>query len=688
MRILKLSDMTLSVDFEHAHISSLTVLGKERIAKTTPLFKLRIRDEAGEPEIFTAYDATECSLTDDGAVYTGYPYGISVKVSLNASGGAAVWGVSVDTDSEHFVEWIDFPLISLPALEDNNTDGNGGKILFPYNEGALISDAVERETTFLRHREPEYPSSGCYAMFPNMLCSQMISYHWDDAGLYLGAHDPARALKSIDFITEDGSVMMLMRLFTGVSLGESFSTDYPIVWRAVGSRWESSAEVYRDWFTSSLPSNVKKIKDNPALPEWYADLPLVVSYPVRGVHDMDEMAPNALFPYMNAMPMLDGIKSATDARLLVLLMHWEGSAPWAPPYVWEPYGGAECFNEFRDTLHRAGDMLGVYCSGFGYTVQSNLVASYNMQEEYERDGLERGMCQGPDLKVHISDICTGQRSGYDVCPASEIGYDLLRRAYKPLFDSGVDYAQILDQNHGGGQYLCYARDHGHPYAPGKWMTENMQKMLGEWNELAPNMLFGCESAAAEPFIGNLLMSDNRYELIYSIGVPVPFYAYVYHEYLRNFMGNQVCCPFGAAEDSLCYRMAYSYAIGDLMTLVMTPSGDIMTNWGTREFDNPPSKDKVFTLVKNLTALYNSGAKKYLHNARMTAPAVLGCDSITYRYQNRDGGVTLPRIICTAWQTDDGSVAHLLVNPFEQPITCTLGADTVTVPALNGVIVEK
>lgn len=540
--------------------------------------------------------------------------------------------------------------------------------------------------TGFRHCEPEYPSMGSYAMFPNMISSQMLAYLWDGVGIYFGAHDESRALKAIDFYPDGDGVVMLMRLFAGTRFGDSFTTDYPIVWTATDGRWESAADIYRAWLESALPDGMKKIKDNPALPGWYGDLPLVVSYPVRGIHDMDEMTPNALFPYMNAMPMLDEIKSATDAKLLVLLMHWEGSAPWAPPYVWEPYGGADCFNKFKDMLHSRGDLIGVYCSGFGYTIQSNLIDSYNMKEEYERDGLEGGMCAGPDLKVHISKICTGQRSGYDICPASEIGHDLLFKAYKPLFESGVDYAQILDQNHGGGQYLCYSREHGHPFAPGAWMTENMHSMLAEWNAHAVGMLFGCESAAAEPFIPNLLMSDNRFELNLGFGKAVPLYAYLYHEYLRNFMGNQVCCPFGPKEDSLCYRLGYSFAAGDLMTLVMTPSGEIMNNWGTRDFSNPPSKEKVYTFIKNLTRFYLDVAKEYLHAGRMTRSASLECDSVTYNYETREGSVTLPKVICTAWEGSDGKTVHILVNPFEKELACTLGDRKIKIPALDAVLV--
>ena len=128
-------------------------------------------------------------------------------------------------------------------------------------------------------------------------------------------------------------------------------------------------------------------RKNTDLPEWYTDNTLVVTYPVRGVHDMDRPEPNALFPYINALPHIDEIAGKTGMRPLALLMHWEGTAPWAPPYVWPPYGGVEAFNEFRDALHDRGHMLGVYCSGFGYTKRSNLIPEYDNTEKIGRDDL-------------------------------------------------------------------------------------------------------------------------------------------------------------------------------------------------------------------------------------------------------------------------------------------------------------
>lgn len=687
--ILSLKDLILDTDFKNGCISSVKIKGIERLATHTPLFCACLRDTEGAQALFTSYDAKQVTETSDGAIYSGFSLAsLSIKVRLTDENGEAAFRISVTPgNSSYFVEWVDFPGITLPPLEENNTSGNGGKILYPYNEGALVSDINLRKLSDLRHEDATYPSRGAYSVFPNMICSQMLAYIWNDAGLYVGAHDDKRGVKEIDFLEESGAVKLRFRLFCGTEFGKCFNTDYPIVFSVTEGKWEAAAERYRSWFETSLPPRVKKIKDNPSLPDWYADYPLVVTYPVRGVHDMDEMKPNKLYPYTNALPVLKEIKGICDSKLLVLLMHWEGTAPWAPPYVWPPYGDKENFSEFLNTLHSNGDLLGVYCSGFGYTIQSNLIADYNKQKEYIERGLEKGMCVAPDGKVWISNICTAQRSGYDICPATDIGKEILMEAYTPLLESDIDYAQILDQNHGGGQYFCYGRDHGHAPGPGEWMTENMQKLLGSWNNIAQNTLLGCESAAAEPFIGNLLFSDNRFELNYKFGIAVPLYAYIYHEYLRNFMGNQVSSPFSTSIDSLRYRLAYSFSIGDCMTLILTQDGDLASHWGLRDFSILPDKEKALRLIANLTAFYKEKAKPYLFDGKMTVPPTVECETVTFPISAPERDLELPNVIFSAWETSDGSKALVLVNPLEKDALCTVNGKKITVPALDAILIE-
>jgi hypothetical protein len=257
-------------------------------------------------------------------------------------------------------------------------------------------------------------------------------------------------------------------------------------------------------------------------------------------------------------------------------------------------------------------------------------------------------------------------------------------AYAPLFEAGIDYAQILDQNHGGGQYLCYSRDHGHPPMPGSWMTENMQKLLSDWNKAAPGMLFGCESAAAEPFLGNLLFSDNRFELNYHLGTPVPLYAYIYHEYLHNFMGNQVCCPLDVFSDTLRYRLAYSFVAGDCLTLVVNPEGELLPHWGSRDGVNP-DKEKTLKFIKNLLKLYKTKAKPYLLYGKMEKSLPVICSNACYSSCFGED-IFLPSVYSAAWSYQ-GKNVQILVNPTDTVQNITVGDKTFTVDALDALLLN-
>ena len=619
-----------------------------------------------------------------GFVYGGFSdtYGdIFVTVSV-LEGENISWGIEIQGVCDKYaIEYVEFPKICLPRLTQNNK--NGGKILFPYNEGMIVSDEK-----LLPRYEMEFPSSGAYFMFPNMVSSQFMSYLFEDFGLYIGAHDTKRALKGIDFYPYNDGLALQIRLYSGANYGDGFKTDYPIVWQVSCGDWRASAEIYRRWFEKNLPSNVVPTKENKCLPKWYEDMPLIVTYPVRGIFDMDKMEPNPLFPYKNVLPIFDKIKKETNCRLMSLLMHWEGTAPWAPPYVWPPYGGIDMFNEFRDTLHKNGDLLGVYCSGFGYTLRSTLM-DYDCEQKIKDENVLEGVCCSPENKPELGKTCTPyQRYGYDICPASKRGREIINEGFKPLFESGVDYAQILDQNHGGGQYMCFAREHNHPPMPGEWMTTNMQELLSQWNKENPNMIFGCESTAAEPFIGNLLMSDNRFELNYPFGDVVPLFAFIYHEYLRNFMGNQCGCPFEPSIDTLRYRLAYSFSIGDMMTLILNPHGGLMSHWGTHDFESKPDFDLTLTFIKNVMMFYNNEGKKYLFGGKMKNANTIECDTIEIPLFRGRKSATLPKLLSSIWEGECGKSAYIIVNPENEDVKFKINNEEFTIGGLNAILVER
>ncbi len=600
--IIKINCGKLNLDLENGLIVSASYRGHEICAKQSPLFSIRLTGKDGNVVDFLATDAKKVDVDESlaTATYSQFSEDFSVSLSFGKNPNGVNVRFAVKNNTDKIIEHVDvLPFVLKPFIKN----GGIGKMLYPYNEGVLVDDNDLRATCHLQHFEPEYPSQGSFGIFPNMVQSQFLAYLFEGCGFYAGAHDSVRGLKGIDYyaVDEQKNIKIEFRIYSGRGYGEDFAIDYDMVYEFFDGDWYDGADIYKKWFYEHLPSGLRKVADNINLPDWYHDFPVILTYPVRGYHDMDEMTPNELFPYINAMPYVDKFSKETGAKIMVLLMHWEGTAPWAPPYVYPPFGGEEEFDKFFYALKEKGHLLGVYCSGFSYTEQSNVLPSYDCKEILKDKETFKAFCAGRDGKVAISNICTGQRSGYDLCIASDKGREILDEAYNPLFEKKLDYVQILDQNHGGGQYFCYSNEHNHPPCVGPWMTTEMQNLLNEWNRKADKTLLGCESASSEAFLPNLLFSDNRFELTHFLGKAVPLYAYVYHEYLHNFMGNQVCCLYGA--DSYLYRVAYSFSALDMPTLVLSPKGMLASYWGQRDFSDVPNEESVLRLIKNLKEFY-------------------------------------------------------------------------------------
>ena len=154
------------------------------------------------------------------------------------------------------------------------------------------------------------------------------------------------------------------------------------------------------------------------------------------------------------------------------------------------------------------------------------------------------------------------------------------------------------------------------------------------------------------------------------------------------MGNQVCCPFPVTEDTLRYRMAYSFSVGDCMTLVLTQDGDLMAHWGMRDFSVLPDKEKALRLIGNLSHLYKEKAKPYLYSGKMVATPAVECGSVSFSLSVSDRKIKLPAILSSAWEDEDGNRALLLVNPQDKEAFCTVDGNEYKIPPLDALLLEE
>ena len=661
---------------EKGAIASLVSEGKEFVGYVMPLFGARLRKN-GKTVILSSDNAQKVEFVQAevgiNIKYSGFEKDVCFDVKL-IPGDRLEWYISFENNSDMLVEWIEFPQIAVP--NDLARKGGSGYIVLDINEGLLIDDIEMREKCPFRYYSPEYPSVGLAGAFPAVVESQFVSYYDDTKGLYLAAEDAQRSYKSVEAYSVGDGIKLQMRLYPGVGYDVNyFAFDFPVVFDFFDGDWQDAAELYRAWFENNLPSGLKSVEEEKGLPEWYYDSPLIVTYPVQGIHDMDTPAPNKLFPYENALPFLDGIAKETDSRVMSLLMHWEGTAPWAPPYVWPPLGGEEMLAEYCRKLHERSFLLGVYCSGAGFTIHSNL-NDYNNEEQIKRENLKQYMCAPDDGSEIRSNICQGQRKSYDMCVSQKFTKDILRKEAEKMASSGLDYIQILDQNHGGTPYLCYSDSHGHPPVPGFWMVKGMKELLcGLKETVGDNVLLGCESAAAESYIPYLKLSDNRFNLNYLCGIPVPVYAYIYHKYLHNFSGNSVCSldiiDIAKSPDCHLMRVAYSFLAGDLMTLVINQDGEVVWSWGERDFSVLPERAPLMAFIKNATAYRRGAGKKYLVFGEMIKPCTLECEKVKMHKVNLDYYTEYPAVLTSAWRASDTSKAQFIANYLTRDVQCTV-----------------
>jgi len=658
---------------DEGEVASLCYDGVEFAApgERTGLFEFQLRDFIGNPLRLGGADFATVEREDDGGKTVlrfsacATLLGTRVTVTATASGSEIRWRIAAEPGSADFrVEWVDFPRIRLRRFPD-------GKFLLPFAEGTLVADLAERErTASFRCEAAEYPMTGISSFYPGPAAMQFEAYYTGEAGLYLGCCDPAHSPKSID-ARPDGAdgVRPFLQHFTG---GEP-SVGYDTVTAGFHGDWQDAAEIYRNWMERNDPVLPTKLETR--MPAWLADSPVLLIYPVKGSGlDLGGLIPNEYYPYTNALPVVEEYRKHWDCRIMALLMHWEGTAPWAPPYVWPPHGGEAPLREFAEAMHRNGDLVGLYGSGIGWTQKSMIDPSYNCFRQFEEEHLEEEICAGPRGEA-FSRVCNGhrgQRLGYDLCPSREFTAETVTGEISAAARLGIDYLQYFDQNQGCAAPLCYSKQHGHPSLPGAWHTAAMRKLLEQAQAAAGSTVLGCENAAAEPYLDVCRLNDLRNHLAWGAGgEPVPLYPYLFHEYAAGFSGNGVCLSGWVDVERtpffLQWTLAWNFAFGNVLSAVLKDGGKIHWHWAIPWSVKEPEQQPLVELVGNLTRWRRGRAADFLVAGRMEKAPQIACGTRTVHLRNRPPA-SCPAVIASAWSKGNKR-AVLLVNYGESLEPC-------------------
>lgn len=687
------SHFVIKLDGKTGTLSSLRTPTREFIHPGNagrPLFTLRFRNARGEPLDLTSLQAAKFTMTPvktpDGATVTlkydsldGKPVQATVVVKCPADKPFCYWNLTIQHDLDLYLDCIDFPSVLVP--NDLSAAGGDSRLFWPGMEGVLVDDLTRREKGWVRSHPIEFPNRGWEGFYPGPCQMQFMAYYGKTGGLYIAAHDAGGNPKGIEFFSRDNGIDLSYRLYPGGIERGTYTMPYDMVLGVFEGDWHDAAEIYRNWVKNSGMPLPPKLTENNQLPSWFQDSPVIAAYPVRGVRDLGDMTPNDYYPYTKAIPPIERLSKEYDSRVMALLMHWEGSAPWAPPFVWPPFGDENDFREFVDMLHKGKNLLGLYCSGIAWTMKSN-VWNYSREEQYKQENLKDIMIVAPNGETPWSLICSGpnaQRWSYDMCPANAFVGKTVADEIEKMINGGADYIQYFDQNLGGTPYLCYSRKHGHAPAPGAWMKDAMIGVLKQAHQVVEksgkHVLIGCEAAAAEPYMPYLMLNDGRSNINLMVGIPVPAYAYVYHEYVNNFMGNQnsvtKLVDVERTPLSMLQRLAYGFVAGDLLTVVLKGGGQVHWDWGTDWKVPGPDQAQISTLIRNLNAWRRGAAKPFLYLGCMEKPLPITGSRNVPMILGQGGEIPWPSLLTSRWTSPDGRKAQIIANYLPESQECTL-----------------
>ncbi len=636
--------------------------GVNRVLPASELFSLSFLDASGEEYRMKSSDF---SMKRIGNCFVFHRQGgPKVEVAVRERCGAFYFRPRVSEWPNGLrLNWIDAPQVQVSTA---------GRTYWPYHDGYEVYDYTTRTN---RNSWGYYEPVGWLkrlraygGLYPGNAQMQFLAYYKDRKGVYFSAEDPRHTQKGVEweYLSSD-AVRLSLQTFCGEATNGVYESAFEYRLQTYEGDWMEGCSIYRDWVRTLEP-----FKTATARPKWAESSPITLIYPVKG-EGMDNtvrMRPNRYYPYENVMPDVERYAKAFDSKIMALLMHWEGTAPWCPPYVWPPFGGEAALAKLRDALHARGDLLGVYCSGTAWTQVSCVDPNYTQSARFLDENLGRFMMRGPKGEIDAS-VCNhsrGQRFGYDLCLTESWSRKTLIDEVCKIARFGIDYCQFFDQNLGGGGNLCWSACHKHPSVPGAWQTDAMislqEEMVARVREMGMEMTIGCEGAAATPFVKSLFFNDARSFFSRRIGRSVPGLAFVFHEWMSNFSGNQV-----AVRMDEHFRWAYSFHCGDMLSAVLGPDGRLVTAWAVPWSEPLPDQDRLIGLIRSLNSLRRR-YPEFLLCGRMIRPP-FDVDTKMVKVPGDRGNHEYGEVLWSYWQDAEGDTKGFITNWQKHPVTIRL-----------------
>ena len=601
---------------------------------------------------------------------------VVATVSLDPDVSTAHWRIAVENTANLPLASLRFPRIPGIAPQENE------RLAAPIWMGQL----AEEPRRFLSR--PEKPGRMEWE-YPGVLSLQCIAlYREDGPGLFISSDDPAAFAKRFCVFggAENRAGLEVVHLPQGGSAGQNrYEPAYRVALGTFEGDWFTAAERYRVWALQQPWAREARLKTG-RVEDWAVETALWVWN--RG-RSGQVLTPARALQERTGLP-------------VSVFWHWWHGCPYDigfPEYL-PPREGAE---PFRDAVHAARE------AGIHAMVYMNQRLWGMTTESWAAEGAERFAVKGPDGKVHPETYNTFKPAP---CAAMCMGTSFWRNTYAGLAEQAVTGLGVgaIYMDQACASLPCYDPAHGHPIGGGTYWIDgfrNLQEDIRNRCDAQPdaagqaNVVLageGCGEAWL-PYLDLMLSLQVSMERYAQPGVwdHIPFFHAVYHGY-AIFFGNYSSLtmppydelwPAEFAPENplelLDTKFSQQFRLEHARAFVWGQQPTI-ANFLPAHFEERPAELAYLT---RLAKVRQQGLGYLLHGT-MLRPPDLGLPeeeidiSRLSIYAGQQDALkqyrkACPRVMASAWQAADGSVAIVLANVTDEPQTLSLALPRETYP---------
>jgi hypothetical protein len=422
---------------------------------------------------------------------------------------------------------MEFPVVICNQIGESSEDDY---IIQSYYDGQLFLNPMKS----LSIRE-EFPWGMNY---PGALSAQLMSFQDDESGLYYGVHDSNGYMKGMHpYRTLDGINLVAVHVFP-YEYRKDYKIPYDTVLGVFKGDWYNAADVYKEWAIKQEWCS-KKIIDRKDISKWLIDGTPIIDLTISRIKKAFPIGEDSGLVKSSKM-----FQEITNKSCLILLGGWERHGAWVTPEYFPPNVGEENFRKATRELKERGDYTGVCLSGLKWTLDKSEDGKlYKDRFGFEKKGKPYAIVK-EDAEMYINPNDPNFHT--EICCGTNFAYKMLSDIIKECQDRDINLPH-LDQIVGGGQTVCYAKNHEHKPGPGNYQCKYFRKLFSDLLEQGlkrdPNFALSPEepgefyNQAFNCYVGrdNIFYRWPRTPNELTKGIPL--FTYLYNEYIPEYAPN-------------------------------------------------------------------------------------------------------------------------------------------------------